>query len=61
MRAIKLPDDVDEVWQGPGVLNVGRLSVQRTNSRTNPEYRLTTIRNWATTTRVQALLEAMPE
>ena len=46
-----------------GVLYFARLSERRTQSRMNrimgtPEYKRMTIRNWATTTKLLALLEA---
>jgi len=64
MRVVQLRDGVDDVWQGPGVLYFSRLSAERTKSRMSrivgtPEYRLMTIRSWATTTKLLGLLDAM--
>ena len=63
MRVVEVRDGVDQAWPGNGVLYFARLSERRTQSRMNrimgtPEYKRMTIRNWATTTRLLALLEA---
>jgi uncharacterized protein (DUF1697 family) len=62
MTAVDLRDEVDEAWAGKGVLYFQRLSARRTQSRLSsimgtPEYRLMTIRNWSTTTKLDALLD----
>jgi uncharacterized protein (DUF1697 family) len=54
---------VDEAWVGPGAIYLRRLSERRTESRLNklistPQYKLMTIRNWATTTKLLAMLDA---
>lgn len=53
---------VDTVWPGDGVIYSQRLSAQRTKSRLNrimaaPEYKLMTIRNWNTTTKLLEIAE----
>jgi len=50
-------EGVDQVWAGDGVIYSQRLSAQRTKSRLNkimadPAYKLMTIRNWNTTTKL---------
>lgn len=62
MKVVKLRDEVDQAWTGRGVLYFARLSARRTQSRMSsivgtPEYALMTIRNWATTTKLLALLD----
>ena len=62
MRVVALRDEVDQAWPGKGVLYFQRLSARRTQSRMSsivgtPEYRSMTIRNWATTTKLLALLD----
>ena len=57
-------EGVDTVWPGDGVIYSQRLSAQRTKSRLNkimaaPEYKLMTIRNWNTTTKLLELAERM--
>ncbi|MDN4476974.1 DUF1697 domain-containing protein [Demequina sp. SYSU T00192] len=55
-------EGVDAGWAGEGVVYFRRLSAQRTRSRmssiaTKPVYKDMTIRNWATTTRLVAMLD----
>jgi uncharacterized protein (DUF1697 family) len=62
MAITKLRDGVDQAWPGTGVLYFQRLSAQRTKSRMSsivgtPEYANMTIRSWATTTKLLALLD----
>jgi uncharacterized protein (DUF1697 family) len=62
MRVVKLRDDVDHAWSGAGVIYFARLSARRTQSRMGqivgtPEYKSMTIRSWATTTKLLALLD----
>lgn len=62
MQVVELRDGVDRAWPGSGVVYFERLSARRTQSRMSrimgtPEYRQMTIRNWATTTRLLAMLE----
>ncbi len=62
MAIVKLRDGVDRAWAGRGVVYFARLSAQRTKSRMSsimgtPEYANMTIRNWATTTKLLALLD----
>lgn len=57
-------EGVDKVWPGGGVIYSQRLSSQRTKSRLNkimtvPEYKLMTIRNWNTATKLLELTEKM--
>ena len=61
MRVVELRDGVDEAWRGSGVLYFQRLSSRRSQSRMSkivgkPEYQQMTIRSWATTTKLLALL-----
>lgn len=65
MGVVRLREGVDRAWPGSGVLYFSRLSAQRTKSLLNrimgtPEYRQMTIRNWATTTKLLALLDDGP-
>jgi len=58
-------EGVDTVWPGDGVVYSQRLSAQRTKSRLNkimaaPEYKLMTIRNWNTTTRLLEIADSSP-
>jgi uncharacterized protein (DUF1697 family) len=60
---IALKDGVDEVWPGPGAVYSARLSARLSASglsrlATKPVYQQMTIRNWNTTTRLLALLDA---
>ena len=62
MAAVRCRDGVDQAWAGPGVVYFARLSARRAQSRMTavvgtPEYRMMTIRNRATTTRLLALLD----
>ncbi len=62
MTVVHLREGVDQAWAGKGVLYFARLSELRTKSRLSkimgtPEYRQMTIRNWATTTKLLALLD----
>jgi uncharacterized protein (DUF1697 family) len=62
MRVVELREGVDAAWRGSGVLYFQRLSSRRTQSRMSkivgrPEYQQMTIRSWATTTRLLALLD----
>jgi uncharacterized protein (DUF1697 family) len=62
MKIVKLRDGVDQAWAGKGVVYFARLSAQRTKSRMSsivgtPEYANVTIRNWATTTKLLAMLD----
>lgn len=62
MKIVKLRDGVDRAWTGSGVVYFERLSAERTKSRMSsiagtPEYANMTIRNWATTTKLLALLD----
>ncbi len=54
-------EGVDTLWQGDGVIYSQRVSKFRTKSRLNrimgmPEYKLMTIRNWNTTTKLLELI-----
>jgi len=62
MKAFDPREGVDTVWAGDGVIYSQRLSAERTKSRLNKvmgskAYKSMTIRNWATTTALLALLE----
>ena len=65
MKVVQLREGVDRAWAGTGVLYFARLSERRTQSRLSkvmgtPEYRLMTVRNWNTTTRLLAMLDGGP-
>jgi len=56
-------EGVDTIWQGEGVIYSERLSALRTKSRLSkivgtPIYQYMTIRNWNTTTKLLAMLNA---
>ncbi len=62
MRVVKLREGVDQAWPGTGVIYFARLGAQRTKSKMSaivgtPEYQQMTIRSWATTTKLVALLD----
>jgi len=62
LAAVDPREGVDRVWPGDGVLYFARLSERRAQSRLSaitglPEYQNMTIRNWATTTSLLALLD----
>ncbi|MEO8261498.1 MAG: DUF1697 domain-containing protein [Pseudolysinimonas sp.] len=63
MKVFDPRDGVDAVWPGTGVIYSQRLSAQRTKSRlgkiigTTP-YKSMTIRSWATTLKLIAMLDA---
>jgi len=62
MKTVVTREGVDEAWAGTGVLYFARLSARRTQSRMSkivgtPEYQRMTIRSWATTTKLLALLD----
>ncbi len=62
MKVVERREGVDQAWPGTGVLYFARLSERRTQSRMSrivgtPEYARMTIRNWATTTKLLALLD----
>jgi uncharacterized protein (DUF1697 family) len=64
MDIVQLRDGVDEAWPGPGVVYFSRLIAQKTKSKMSriagtPEYRLMTIRNWATTSQMLTVLDGM--
>jgi uncharacterized protein (DUF1697 family) len=63
MRTIRPREGVDEAWPGTGVVYFARVSARRAESRMSriaatPEYQRMTIRSWATTTKLLALLDA---
>jgi uncharacterized protein (DUF1697 family) len=62
MRVVELREGVDRAWPGRGVVYFARLSARRTQSRmsriaSTPEYKLMTIRSWATTTKLLDLFD----
>lgn len=62
LSVVDLREGVDRVWPGTRVLYFARLSARRSQSKLSklagtPEYKLMTIRNWNTTTRLLELLE----
>lgn len=63
LQVVSLRDGVDRAWPGPGVVYFDRVAERRTQSRlsrlaSTPEYQRMTIRNWSTTTRLLAVLDA---
>ena len=63
LGALDVRDGVDEAWAGTGVVYFQRLSAQLTKSRLSritgrSEYANMTIRNWNTTTKLLAMLDA---
>jgi uncharacterized protein (DUF1697 family) len=62
MRVVELREGVDQAWRGTGAIYFARLSAERVRSRMSkivgtPEYQQMTIRSWATTTKLRALLD----
>ena len=62
MAIVDTREGVDEAWTGADVLYFARLSARRTQSRMSkivgtPEYQRMTIRSWATTTKLVAMLD----
>lgn len=62
MRVVQQREQVDQAWPGTGVVYFARLSARRTQSRMGsiagtPAYQQMTIRSWATTTKLLALLD----
>ena len=63
IKDISTKEGVDRIWTGTGVLYMSRLDSRATQSRLNriaslPIYKNMTIRNWNTTTKLRALLDA---
>jgi uncharacterized protein (DUF1697 family) len=63
MKHVLMKPGVDEAYAGSGVLYLSRLDAKATQSRLNriassPIYPSVTIRNWNTTTKLLALMEA---
>jgi uncharacterized protein (DUF1697 family) len=63
IKDIATKEGVDRIWAGTGVLYMARLDSRATQSRLNrvaslPIYKHMTIRNWNTTTKLMALLDA---
>jgi len=62
MGVVELREGVDQAWKGTGVVYFARRSAERTKSKMGkivgtPEYKRLTIRSWATTVKLQALLD----
>ncbi|HEX6947934.1 MAG TPA: DUF1697 domain-containing protein [Acidimicrobiia bacterium] len=62
MDVVEIREGVDAAWPGDGVVYFQRLGAERTKSKLNriastPEYKLITIRSWATTTKLLEMLE----
>ena len=62
MRTFTPREGVDQVWAGAAVVYASRLTSRASQSRlskiaSTPEYRLMTIRNWNTTTKITALMD----
>lgn len=63
MKVFSPREGVDAIWPGTGMIYSQRLSAERTKSRLNkimssPLYKQMTIRNWNTTTKLLAMMEA---
>ena len=63
MKVFDPREGVDHVWPGTGVIYSQRLSAERTKSRLGkiigtPPYKSMTIRSWATTQKLIAMLDA---
>ncbi|MGH2680525.1 MAG: DUF1697 domain-containing protein [Actinomycetota bacterium] len=63
VASVSTKEGVDRIWAGTGVVYFSRLTSRATQSRLNrvaslPVYQQMTIRNWNTTTRLRALLDA---
>ncbi|MGH7241114.1 MAG: DUF1697 domain-containing protein, partial [Candidatus Saccharimonadales bacterium] len=63
LKVFSPKEGVDTIWAGDGVVYSQRLSARRTESRLSKiigtsTYRSMTIRNWNTTTKLLALLQA---
>jgi uncharacterized protein (DUF1697 family) len=63
MKSVSTKDGVDQAWKGDGVLYFSRLIERATQSHLSrivglPVYQEMTIRNWNTTTKLLALMEA---
>lgn len=64
MGIVQIREGVDEAWPGPGVVYFSRVIAEKAKSRMSrivgtDEYRLMTIRNWATTTQMLTILDGM--
>jgi len=62
MGVVELREGVDQAWSGDGVAYFARRSDQRTKSKLSklvgrPEYKLITVRNWNTVTKLLAMLD----
>ncbi|HZB01574.1 MAG TPA: DUF1697 domain-containing protein [Actinomycetota bacterium] len=65
IKDVSTKEGVDRIWAANGVLYMSRLDSRATQSRLNrvaalPIYKNMTIRNWNTTTKLRALLDAAP-
>jgi uncharacterized protein (DUF1697 family) len=63
IKSVSTKDGVDQAWAGSGVLYFSRLIERATSSHLSrlvsmPVYQEMTIRNWNTTTKLLALMEA---
>jgi uncharacterized protein (DUF1697 family) len=63
MKSVEMREGVDEVWQGKDVLYFSRVAAKAVYSKlpklaSMPAYKSMTIRNWNTTTKLLALMEA---
>ncbi|PRC47275.1 DUF1697 domain-containing protein [Mycobacterium sp. ITM-2017-0098] len=64
MGVVRLQEGVDDAWPGQAVVYFTRLIAEKTKSKMSrivgtPEYRLMTIRNWATTSQMLTVLDGM--
>lgn len=64
MNVIRLQEGVDDAWHGPAVVYFSRLIAEKSKSKMSrivgtAEYRLMTIRNWATTSHMLTVLDGM--
>ena len=63
MKSVSTREGVDQAWEGDGVLYFSRLIERATQSHLSriaglPVYQDMTIRNWNTTTKLLALMDA---
>jgi uncharacterized protein (DUF1697 family) len=66
MKSVSIKENVDQAWAGDGVLYFARLIERAAQSHLSrivqlPVYQDMTIRNWNTTTKLLALMDARAE
>ena len=63
VQSVPIKEEVDQIWAGTGVVYFSRLTSRAAQSRLSrvvsmPIYQQMTIRNWNTTTKLRALMDA---